>query len=814
MAATGAQRGGSTAKEQCVRADDVTQLADGALIVRDLAGRITSWSEGAQRLYGYTASEALGMPVTQLLGRGEGNIDARTAAALSAGEAVAPRQATHRHKDGRLMGVEIRACPVRDESGRLVGVATLHHTMEERANATALERVKRLYHVLSGINEAIVRHRDRDALFREACRVAVERGGLRMAWIGLIEPRTRAVQPVASSGFTDGYLEQLGIQLDDPIRGMGPVGRSIRAGRVVVIPDVPHDARMAPWQANAVARGYLSCASFPIRNAERIVGAMALYADELDYFTEDMTGMFEQFAADLSVGTQLIDSERERLAAEKERRHAAELLERVFASMHVHVAYMDREFNFIRVNRRYAEAGGKPAGDFVGKNHFALYPDKENEAIFRRVRDTGEPFTAEARPFVYADDPTRGTTYWDWTLQAVKGEDGKVDGLLLTLIDRTLRTRAEIAIQAREATFRRLPDLRIVVDESGAMRDANAAWRDVCGTEPATLEGRSALSLVLAADAELAAETIRRGLREPVRSVELRAAAHNGTIRTFLWSSEPAPDGRSLYAVGREVTALKQAEEVRVEWVKRESALRELSEQNAFKTQFLNMAAHELATPLTPIRFQLEALKAGMVGELSASQQEAVEVVARNFQRLGRLVDDLLDAARLQSGRLRLTKSRTDVAQVAADVCASFEELARSARVELTCTLEPALAADADPMRIAQVLSNLVDNALKFTPDGGRVKLDARRAADKLVISVTDTGVGLTGEQMGRIFRPFVQVHDPAQSRRGGTGLGLYISRTIVAEHGGTLSVASAGQGKGATFTATLPAAPAEGEPT
>jgi len=120
-----------------------------------------------------------------------------------------------------------------------------------------------------------------------------------------------------------------------------------------------------------------------------------------------------------------------------------ELFEKIFSSMHLMIAYMDRNFNFIRVNQAYAEADEQSPEFFVGKNHFDLYPSDENEAIFRYVVETGEPYFAYEKPFEYPKHPDRGVTYWDWSLQPVRGSDGRVEGLILALLDVTDRKRAE-----------------------------------------------------------------------------------------------------------------------------------------------------------------------------------------------------------------------------------------------------------------------------------------------------------------------------------------------------------------------------------
>lgn len=124
------------------------------------------------------------------------------------------------------------------------------------------------------------------------------------------------------------------------------------------------------------------------------------------------------------------------------------LLERFFSSSHILTAYMDREFTFLRVNKAYAMADNREPSFFVGKNHFDLFPNAENEAIFRRVIETGNAYTAYAKPFDYAHNPERGPTYWDWSLQPIKDETGYVDGVLLNLINVTERIYTEGAYRA------------------------------------------------------------------------------------------------------------------------------------------------------------------------------------------------------------------------------------------------------------------------------------------------------------------------------------------------------------------------------
>jgi PAS domain S-box-containing protein/putative nucleotidyltransferase with HDIG domain len=159
----------------------------------------------------------------------------------------------------------------------------------------------------------------------------------------------------------------------------------------------------------------------------------------------------------------------ERKRTQQEIARTKELLERMFESIHVLVAYMDRDFNFIRVNRAYATADGRTPEFFPGKNHFALYPNAENEALYRRVVQTGEPYVALEKAFQYVEHPERGVSYWDWRVEPVSGSTNEVEGIVLSLLDVTQRVHARLALEKSEEKFRVLSRRhQLILDSAGA----------------------------------------------------------------------------------------------------------------------------------------------------------------------------------------------------------------------------------------------------------------------------------------------------------------------------------------------------------
>ncbi|MCA1812495.1 MAG: sensor histidine kinase [Halobacteriales archaeon] len=228
-----------------------------------------------------------------------------------------------------------------------------------------------------------------------------------------------------------------------------------------------------------------------------------------------------------------------------------------------------------------------------------------------------------------------------------------------------------------------------------------------------------------------------------------------------------------------------------------------LAELDRFRRSFVNSAAHELSNPLTPMVLQIERLHSERLGLLNPAQRRAMDMVDRNALRLQHLVRDVLDAARLQGDGLALECRPVDLAPLIAEAAEQFREPAREGGLALTAHAAPRLVVDADPARVSQVLFNLLSNALKFTPRGGRVRLEAVREGETAVVRVRDDGIGFAAEEAPRLFQSFSRLKQSVTA--SGTGLGLFICKGIVERHGGTMWAESEGPGQGAIFGFALP---------
>jgi signal transduction histidine kinase len=234
--------------------------------------------------------------------------------------------------------------------------------------------------------------------------------------------------------------------------------------------------------------------------------------------------------------------------------------------------------------------------------------------------------------------------------------------------------------------------------------------------------------------------------------------------------------------------------------------LRELAEM---REEFLALTTHDLRSPLTVISGVISFFTSGRLGELSPEQKNMVSMMERNTQNLIELVNDLLDAAKLESGSLQLELTDVDLRALVNEICESFGQLAREKSLTLTLDDAPAdalpVVVRADRAKLRRAIVNLLSNALKFTPKGGRVSLRVEPAGEGLVrVAVADTGVGIAPDDLPILFDKYEQARHRATRGEKGTGLGLYITRQLVELHGGQISVESE-VGRGSTFSFTIP---------
>lgn len=264
-------------------------------------------------------------------------------------------------------------------------------------------------------------------------------------------------------------------------------------------------------------------------------------------------------------------------------------------------------------------------------------------------------------------------------------------------------------------------------------------------------------------------------------------------------------DGQIIgtFGISRDVTAQIRAEKALADQAEQLSAQNErLRELDGMKDEFIGMVSHELRTPLTSIVGYVKLLRDKRTSERDAS--EYAEVIQRNSQRLLRLVEDLLFLSETHTGKMAVELRSADLAEIAASAIREMRPEAERKNVGLTLSTAAVPRVPVDATRIAQLLGNLISNAVKFTPQGGKVEVRVGAEGDRAVLAVADTGVGIPAADREQIFERFFRSATVTRALIPGTGLGLTIARDIVTAHNGTITVESE-EGRGSTFKVWLP---------
>jgi PAS domain S-box-containing protein len=304
----------------------------------------------------------------------------------------------------------------------------------------------------------------------------------------------------------------------------------------------------------------------------------------------------------------------------------------------------------------------------------------------------------------------------------------------------------------------------------------------------ALLNPQAVLASVHPDDRNKVIELFQRTIEsEASLDIELRVMHSNGDFRWVCWrgrwvSNVPGKPG-TIIGVVQDITERKRAEQR--------------------KDEFLATLAHELRNPLAPIRNALQIMRL-------SSEPHILEQVRNMFERqvgnLSRLVDDLFDASRISQGKLQLLLQRVELSSVIHNAAETSAPLIHAGRHQFSMTLPShPLIVNADPTRLAQVFSNLLNNAARYTPEGGSICVSAEQQEDDVIVTVSDNGVGIPPEMLPHVFNMYTQLDRALERSKGGLGIGLTLVKRLVELHGGTVGVVSAGQGQGCQFAVRLP---------
>jgi PAS domain S-box-containing protein len=332
------------------------------------------------------------------------------------------------------------------------------------------------------------------------------------------------------------------------------------------------------------------------------------------------------------------------------------------------------------------------------------------------------------------------------------------------------------AIQERDHFFEMSVELLCIAGVDGYFKQLNPAWTRVLGWSLAELKARPFAELLHPDDRTVTGgEQQRLRMGGMVMDFENRYLTKEGTYRWLSWRATPAVERGLIYGVARDIHEQKRTEQL--------------------KNDFVSVVSHELRTPLTSIRGSLGLIAGGVTGELPEKARALIEIAVKNCERLVRLINDILDVEKIESGQVGFRLAPVDLRAVAEQAVEGNRAYAEGYGVTLRLAeaaadgITPRVWGDAD--RLLQVITNLISNAVKFSPRGGEVGVAVTRVAGEVRVAVTDHGRGVSPEFRQRIFQKFAQADSSSTREKGGTGLGLSISRAIVERHQGRIGFTS-----------------------
>jgi PAS domain S-box-containing protein len=502
-----------------------------------------------------------------------------------------------------------------------------------------------------------------------------------------------------------------------------------------------------------------------------------------------------------------------RLARTAERSARADL---VLREVREQFFLIDREGRVAFVNDAVCQTTGRTREEVLGRRFTDAFPSTNDalSSVARRVRTSGEPETVEYQH--------PATQRWFETRMYAAPQGG----LAVFILEQTERKRAEAALRESEERYRTLvsivTDVPWRTDATGAFAVPQLEWGAYTGQPFEAHRGLGWADAIHPEDRARVLFDFERARKEHATYESQARIWHAPTqaYRHIIGRATPLFDEEKNVrewvgtctdvheARSRELSITALAEEREALLERAERARAEAEAANHTKDEFLAVLSHELRSPLNAMLGWVQVLdRAGGTDPLVA---RSVETIERNIRAQAQIIDDLLDTTRITSGNLALERVRVELGAVVADTVESLRPMAAAKRLALALELPGArLEAMGDAARLGQVVRNVVHNAIKYTPEGGRVSVRLSERDGRAEIAVEDNGRGIEPERLPRVFDRFVQLEPSTTRRHGGLGLGLAIVKHLTELHGGAARAESEGLDRGARFTITLPLAPA-----
>ena len=728
----------------------LASIAD-AVITTDPNGIVIFLNPVAARLTGWSLHEAVGHPLSDVL-RTVQETSRRTddlpiAKVIGDGEIiVSDDEVVLIAKDGTARSVEHNAAPIRDSHSKTKGVVIIFRDITERHRAEQAQREseERFRQLADHINDVF--------------------------WIYELDgPKTAYVSPAYESLW-------------------GRSCQSLYERPMSYLEAVhPEDRERAMLDHHRLVSGEATADEYRITRADRTIR----WVWDRGFPIRDRSGRVVRVAG-------IAEDITERKRVEQALREGEERFRTLADATPVMVWGSDTDKRCNYFNKQWLDFTGRTIEQEMGDGWAeGVHPDDLERCLETYVTafDARTPFTMEYRL-------RRHDGEYRWVLDNGVPRfdpDDTFSGYIGSCLDITDRRRTEVQLRESEERFRRIVETALegiwVLDPQGRTTFANARMAEMLGISVAEMPGRSVFDFIDPEDRSRTAARLKQRRQGIAEVFDLRFHRADGQELWAIVSASPYTDDRGI-VVGilgmlTDITDRKRAEE-------------ELRNADRRKEEFLAVLSHELRNPLAPIQTAVDLLE--QAGTSGAGSERELAMIKRQVQNLKRLVDDLLDVSRISRGKIELRKELVELAAVVAQAVEAVRPLFDEHHHELHVSIpEESIVLEADSTRLEQILSNLLINAAKYSPQGGRIWLDVKFFQSEVVIHVRDTGIGIEPDLLPKVFDLFLQGERRVGLSHEGGGIGLSLAKNLVELHGGTITAHSQGPDMGSEFVVKLP---------
>ncbi|MBD2342534.1 response regulator [Anabaena subtropica] len=741
---------------------------------------------------------------------------------------------------GNRRWMATHAVPVRNEAdGNLVQLAITRDITQNKQAEAEIKRINRTLQTLSDCNQLLVRTKDESELLQQVCQILVDVGNYRLAWVAFAEnDAEKSIRPVAQAGYEEGYLQSLHLTWEDTIRGQGPTGTAIRTGKTAITQNILSDPNYEIWRCQASNRGYASSIALPLTDNGRVFGALNIYAAEANAFDIDEIKLLEELTADVAYGIVALRNLSDRQLAEAALRESQERLSLTLEAVNLGIWDWNLTTNQIIWSDGHARLFGMEPGKFDGSYESfkaCIYPE-DWEALAQVINDACQhkaDYNHEFR-IVWPD----GSIHWiEGTGKLYYNTDDEAVRMLGTVRNITSRKQIqatlqkvnnELELRVAERTAELVNvnrQLRSQLDErqgiEAALRISQvrlARILDIADDAIISIDGSQKITLFNQGAEKIFGYSAQEiiGQRLDTLIPQRFTQAHRQHVADFGQAPSLARrmgERRELFGCRKDGSEFPAEASISKFNLNQEVfytvILRDVTERkqiDRMKDEFVSVVSHELRTPLTSIHGSLGMLASGLLPADSEQGKRLLQIATDSTERLVRLINDILDIERIESGRVKMERETCNLTDLIESAVSVVQPLANKAGVKLSIS-SPSIQLWVDPDRIVQTLTNLLSNAVKFSTPEKTVWLLAQQYGDELLLEVKDNGRGIPSDKLDSIFERFQQVDSSDSRNHEGTGLGLAICQSIVQQHGGRIWAESV-LGEGSTFYLTLPILP------